>query len=134
MQNEVGGGSRTLVSCLGGQVVGYYSLAAGSVFHRVATSKARRNLPDPVPAVLLGRLAVDRNWQGRGLGGDLLRDAALRVAGAADTIGVRVFLVHALSDDARRFYERYGFRASPLEPMTLMITIDELRRGISQLQ
>jgi predicted N-acetyltransferase YhbS len=133
LPNEVAGASRTLVSCFDGRVVGYYSLAAGSVAHSVTTSRARRNMPDPIPAVLLGRLAVDRSWQARGLGGDLLQDAVLRTAGAADVIGVRVLIVHALSDDAKAFYERFGFRASPLEPMTLMVTIDELRRMLAGL-
>jgi GNAT superfamily N-acetyltransferase len=132
LPNEVAGASRTLVSGFGGRVVGYYSLAAGSVAHGVATSRARRNMPDPVPAVLLGRLAVDRSWQGKGLGGDLLQDAVLRTSGAADAIGVRVLIVHALSDAAKSFYERFGFRASPIEPMTLMITIDELRRMLGR--
>ena len=129
LQNEVAGASRTLVSCAGGRVVGFYSLAAASVNHGVATSRARRNTPDPIPAIVLGRLAVDTAFQGRGLGASLLQDAVLRAAGAADAIGVRVLLVHALSDDAKRFYERYGFRASPVEPMTLMVTLEELRRA-----
>jgi GNAT superfamily N-acetyltransferase len=129
--NEAEGASRTFVLCAGRRVIGYYSLAAGSVSHIAATGRARRNMPDPVPAVLLGRLAVDHAWQGKGLGADLLRDAVLRVLAAADTIGVRVLLVHAISEDAKRFYERHGFRASPIEPMTLMITIDEARRTIA---
>jgi GNAT superfamily N-acetyltransferase len=129
LPNEVGGASRTLVSCVAGRVVGFYSLAAASVVHAVATPRARRNMPDPVPAIVLGRLAVDRDFQGRGLGASLLQDAVLRAAGAADSIGVRVLLVHALSEEAKWFYERYGFRASPVEPMTLMVTLDELRRA-----
>ena len=79
----------------GRRVVGYYSLAAGSVLHTEATGRVRRNMPDPVPAALLGRLAIDQAWQGRGLGSALLRDAVLRVVGAAETIGVRALLVHA---------------------------------------
>ena len=130
LPNEVGGASRTLVTCADERVVGYYSLAAGSVLHSVATSRARRNMPDPVPAILLGRLAVDRSQQRAGLGGNLLRDAVLRVSAAADAIGVRVLIVHALSDVAKAFYERFGFRASPVEPLTLMITLEELRRMI----
>lgn len=89
-------------------------------------------MPDPLPAIVLGRLAVDRTFQGKGLGLSLLQDAVLRATGAADAIGVRVLLVHALSEDAKRFYERYGFRTSPVEPMTLMLTLDELRRLISE--
>jgi predicted N-acetyltransferase YhbS len=126
--NEAEGASRTFVVCSEQRVVGYYSLAAGSVLRSAATSKVRRNMPDPAPVVLLGRLAVDRAWQGKGLGADLLRDAVLRTLGAAESIGVRAMLVHAISDDAKTFYERHGFRPSPVEPMTLMITVDEAKR------
>ena len=129
--NEAAGASRTYVVCEGRRVVGYYSLAAGSVLHQIATGAVRRNMPDPVPVALLGRLAIDRRWQGRGLGQALLRDAILRVVGAAETIGVRALLVHAISDEARAFYERCGFRPSPVEPMTLMVTIDEARRMLA---
>jgi GNAT superfamily N-acetyltransferase len=87
-QNEAGGASRTYVIADGRRIVGYYSLAAGSVLHTAATGRVRRNMPDPVPAALLGRLAIDKAWQGRGLGSALLRDAVLRVIGAAGTIGV----------------------------------------------
>jgi GNAT superfamily N-acetyltransferase len=127
-RNETDGASRTFVLCGGPQVVGYYSLAAGSVLHTAATGKVRRNMPDPVPALLLARLAVDRAWHGKGLGADLLSDAVSRAIGAAETIGVRAILVHAISDEAKTFYEKHGFRPSPIEPMTLMVTIDEARR------
>jgi GNAT superfamily N-acetyltransferase len=113
-------------------VVGYYSLAAGSMLHRLATGSVRRNMPDPVPVALLGRLAIDRRRQGKGLGLALLRDAILRVVGAAETIGVRAMLVHAISDEARTFYEHWGFKPSPVDPMTLMITIDEARRMLAR--
>ena len=103
-QNEAGGASRTYVIAEGRRVVGYYSLAAGSVLHTAATGRVRRNMPNPVPAALLGRLAVDQGWQGNGLGAALLRDAVLRVIGAAETIGVRALLVHAISDEAKAFY------------------------------
>jgi GNAT superfamily N-acetyltransferase len=128
LHNELEGGSRTFVVCEGRRVVGYYSLAAGSVLAGVATGRVRRNMPDPIPIVLLGRLAIDRTWQGRGLGADLLRDAMLRVLAAGERIGVRAMLVHAISDQAKTFYERSGFRVSPIEPMTLMITLAETRR------
>jgi predicted N-acetyltransferase YhbS len=127
-RNEADGASRTFVVCVGRRVVGYFSLAAGSILHNAATGKVRRNMPDPVPALLLGRLAVDRTWQGKGLGADLLRDAVLRAVGAAESVGVRAILVHAISDEAKIFYEKHGFRSSPVEPMTLMITIDEAQR------
>jgi GNAT superfamily N-acetyltransferase len=128
LHNEVDGGSRTFVACAGRRVVGYYSLAAGSVMRGVATNRVRRNMPEPIPVILLGRLAIDRSWQGRGLGADLLRDAVLRMLSAGETIGVRAILVHAISDAAKSFYERHGFKASPIEPLTLMITMAEARR------
>jgi GNAT superfamily N-acetyltransferase len=130
-RNEADGASRTYVLPTSARVVGYYSLAAGSILHNMASGKIRRNMPNPVPVVLLGRLAVDRAWQGKGLGADLLRDAVLRTLGAAGTIGVRAMLVHAISDEAGRFYEKHGFRASAVEPMTLMITIEEALKAFS---
>jgi GNAT superfamily N-acetyltransferase len=127
-RNEAEGASRTFVTCSGRRVAGYYSLAAASVLREAATGSVRRNMPEPVPAVLIGRLAVDRAWRGRGLGADLLRDAVLRIVAAAETVGARAILVHAISQEAKAFYERHGFRASPLDPMTLMVTIEEARR------
>ena len=127
-RNEVEGASRTFVTCLSKRVVGYYSLAAASLLHTVATGRTRRNMPDPVPVVLLGRLAIDRSWQGKGLGADLLRDAVIRVLGAAEIIGVHAILVHAISEDAKTFYEKHGFPPSPVESMTLMITVEEARK------
>jgi predicted N-acetyltransferase YhbS len=127
-RNEAEGASRTFVACAGRCVVGYYSLAAGSILHTEATGKVRRNMPNPVPVLLLGRLAVDRAWHGKGLGADLLQDAVLRAIGAAETVGVRAILVHAISDEAKTFYEKHGFRPSPVEPMTLMITVEEAQR------
>jgi GNAT superfamily N-acetyltransferase len=127
-QNEASGASRTYVIAEGRRVVGYYSLAAGSVLHETATGRVRRNMPDPIPVALLGRLAIDRQWQGKGLGAALLRDAVLRVICAAGTIGVRALLVHAISDEAKAFYERWGFRSSPTDPSTLMITVEEAQR------
>jgi GNAT superfamily N-acetyltransferase len=130
--NEAAGASRTYVVCEGRQAVGYYSLAAGSMLRETATGTVRRNMPDPVPVALLGRLAIDRRWQGKGLGLALLRNAILRVVGAADTIGVRAMLVHAISDEARGFYEHWGFKPSPVDPMTLMITIEEAQRMLAK--
>jgi GNAT superfamily N-acetyltransferase len=127
-RNEAEGASRTFVCCAGNRVAGYYSLAAASVLREVATGIVRRNMPEPVPAVLIGRLAIDRAWQGKGLGADLLRDAVLRIVAAAETIGVRAILVHAISEDAKAFYEKHGFRASPLDPLTLMVTVEEVKR------
>lgn len=115
----------------GHRVVGYYALADGAIAPQRATGRVRRNMPDPIPIMLIGRLAVDRAYQGRGLGAGLRRDAILRTLQAADIGGIRAVLVHALSEEARRFYARCGFTASPLEPMTLMITVAEAQRLLS---
>ena len=101
-KNELLGASRTFVACADQRVVGYYALAAGSITHAMVSSKVRRNMPEPIPAVVLARLAIDKDWQGQGLGYSLLQDALLRCHAAAGYIGARVLLVHALSDDAKR--------------------------------
>lgn len=130
LANEGAGGSRTYVVCAGGRVIGYYALATGSVALAAATGRVRRNMPDPVPVMVLARLAVDRAYQDQGLGADLLRDATLRIFQAAEIGGIRAILVHAISEEAKRFYRRHGFVESPIDPMTLMITIADVKRAI----
>lgn len=130
-RNEAEGASRTFVTCIDCAVIGYYSLSAGSVLQRLATGRVRRNMPDPVPAILLGRLAVDTGWRGKGLGSDLVHDAVMRTLAAADIIGVRALLVHALSDEAKTFYQKHGFHESPVEANTLMITVAEAKRMLT---
>lgn len=125
LPNQDSGASRTYVIKTGMRVVGYYALAAGAVAQAEATGRTRRNMPDPVPVMVLGRLAIDAAYHGRGLGRALLRDAILRTLQAADIAGIRAMLVHAISDEAKRFYERCGFQASPIDPMTLMITLHD---------
>lgn len=132
LQNEAGGASRTYVVCAGRKVAGYYSLAVGAVAHAEASGRVKRNMPDPVPVMLLGRLAVDRGFHGRGIGTGLLQDAVLRTVQAGDIAGIRAILVHAISDVARHFYEGYGFRPSPLDPMTLTITVKEAKKLIER--
>jgi len=117
------------VVCEAERVVGYYALASGAVTIDEAASGLRRNMPDPVPVVLLARVAISRSFQGRGLGRALMQDAARRVLHAADAIGIRGLLVHALDDSAKSFYQRLGFDESPLDPMTLMITLADLRES-----
>ena len=129
--NQVSGASRTYVVCDGNQVIGFYALASGVVAVRDAPGRFRRNMPDPIPIVLLGRLAVDRNWQGRGIGRALFRDAARRVVNAADAIGIRGIVVHAISEEAKSFHLALGFEASPLEPMTLMVTLADVRAALA---
>lgn len=126
LANEQSGASRTYVVCSGSRVVAFYSLATGAVARQEATGRLRRNMPDPIPVMVLGRLAVDLTWQGKGLGTALLRDAVLRTVQAANIGGIRAILVHAISEDARRFYEHCGFSASPVDPMTLMISIADV--------
>jgi GNAT superfamily N-acetyltransferase len=131
LANEGTGASRTYVVCAGGWVVGYYVLASGGVAHVQAPGRVRRNMADPVPVMLLGRLAVDRAWQGRDLGRSLLRDAVLRILQAAEIGGIRAILVHAISEGAKRFCQRCGFGESPIDPMTLMITVADPRKALS---
>jgi GNAT superfamily N-acetyltransferase len=128
LQNEGTGASRTYVVRAGGRIAGYYTLAVGAIAHAQAPGRIRRNMPDPVPAMVLGRLAVDKAYQGSGIGTGLLRDAVLRTVQAADIAGIRVILVHAISTTAKRLYEKYGFVASPVDPLTVMITVGEAVR------
>lgn len=125
LKNEVSGASRTFVICQDRQVVGYYSLATGSVEHRDAPGKIRRNMPNPIPVMVLGRLAVDQQSQQTGLGRGLLKDALLRSLSVSKHAGVRALLVHALSEDAKKFYAHSGFLESPLDPMTLLIALQD---------
>ncbi|HBC41308.1 MAG TPA: GNAT family N-acetyltransferase [Pseudanabaena sp.] len=125
IKNEIEGASRTYVLCNGDVVIGFYCLANGSVFQSVATGKVRRNMPDPIPVMVIGRLAIDRSWQGKGLGHALLKDAILRTLQASEIAGIRAILVHAISENAKVFYEKCGFTASPIDEMTLMIRIKD---------
>lgn len=125
MKNHLSGASRTfVVTDIDNRVFAYYALAAGAVSHQISTTSVRRNMPDPVPVMVLARLAVDRRAQGHKLGAALLQDAVARVKLVAQNAGVRALLVHALHDRAKQFYEHYGFQASPLHPMTLMLRLD----------
>jgi GNAT superfamily N-acetyltransferase len=124
LTNHLNGASRTFVVVDPDQCVfGYYALAAGAVTHQDATSAIRRNMPDPVPVMVLARLAVDARAQGIKLGAALLQDAVTRVRSVAENAGVRALLVQALNERAKQFYEYYGFRASPVHPMTLMLPL-----------
>jgi len=114
------------------EVIGYYSLSAGMISHEAAPKAMRRNMPDPLPVLLLGRLAVDRRYHNQGLGRALLRDATLRAVNVAGNAGVFAILVHALSDDAKQFYRSCGFVESPLQPMTLLMTIETVRSILAE--
>ena len=122
--NQASGASRTfVVADASGRVMGCYALAAGAVAHETATSAVRRNMPDPVPVLVLGRLAVDRQAQGMKLGAALLQDAVKRAISVSADAGIRALLVHALSERAKHFYLYYGCQASTLHPMTLMMRL-----------
>ena len=130
LANQASGASRTFVVVgAGRRVIGYYALAAGAVAHRGAPGSIRRNMPDPVPVMVLARLAVDRSTQGKQLGGALLKDAVLRTLAIAENAGVRALLVHAMHQRAKAFYLHYGFEQSPIDPMALMLRLPEPRKS-----
>jgi GNAT superfamily N-acetyltransferase len=128
LANQATGASRCFVTCRDGRVVGYYALATGSVQHLEASRRIGQGMPDPIPVVLLGRLAVDQKEQGRRLGSNLLRDAIARTVEAAEVIGIRALLVHALHERARDFYLHYDFEPSPTDPLHLMLLMKDARK------
>lgn len=128
LSNQLSGASRTFVILDQEEhVLGYYAMAAGAVSHRMATDGVRRNMPDPIPVMVLARLAIDQRVQGIKLGAALLQDAVNRAVAVSQNAGVRALLVHALHDRAKRFYEHYGFQESPHHPMTLMLRLNTVR-------
>ena len=127
-ENEI---SRTYVTTRENRVVGYYSLAFGSISHEDATQKIKDALPQyPIPIILLARLAVDVKEKGHGLGKGLMRDALLRTVQAADIGGLRAMLTHAKDEDAKSFYEKYGFESSPTNELHLMLSIKDIRANL----
>lgn len=130
--NNAAGASRTYVACEGARVIGYYALAAGSIIVDGAPGRLRRNMPDPISVAFLARLAVDSAYQGRGIGRSLFRDGARRVAHAAEAIGIRGIVVHAISEDARQFYLKLGFDPFPHVPMTLAVTLSDVRAALHE--
>lgn len=132
LANHVQGASRCFVTCRDSRVVGYYALASSSVQQRDVAGKVRRNMLDPVPVILLSRLAVDRKEQGSGLGKNLLRDAILRSVDASEIIGVRSLLVHALNDTARAFYAHFDFEPSPTDPLHLLLLMKDARSAVGR--
>jgi GNAT superfamily N-acetyltransferase len=128
--NQAAGFARTYATTAHGRVVGFYSLSASNVARSTAPGALRRNSPDPIPVILLGRLAVDVEHQGRGLGSQLLRDALARSARAATVVGVRALLVHAASADAAGFYTSFGFVASAVAPATLFLPMERIAASV----
>jgi len=124
LRNQQEGASRCFVVCdENRRVVGYYALAAGSVSHAEAPGKLKRNMPDPIPVAVLGRLAVHQDWMEKGLGKGLLKDAVQRTLQTAQQMGIRALLCHAIDDSAKDFYVHHGFIESPTNSMTMMLPI-----------
>ncbi|MGD9172195.1 MAG: GNAT family N-acetyltransferase [Candidatus Thiodiazotropha sp.] len=132
LKNQDTGACRTFVVCEDNTtVIGYYALATGSIERVAATGNFSRGMPQPIPVIVLGRLAIDLNHQGKHLGAALLKDAMLRTLSIASNVGVRGLLVHAISEEAMRFYLQYGFQESPIEPMTLLLSVKNIGRHLS---
>lgn len=127
LKNQASGASRCFVLCDGKTVIGYYTLSAGAISHEAAPKSMRHNMPDPLPVLLLGRLAINKSYHNKGLGSALLRDAMIRAVSVASDAGVFAILIHALSEQAKRFYISRGFKESPLQSMTLMMTLETVR-------
>lgn len=127
LKNDSSGATRTFVLCAEGtrRVIGYYSLSTGSIQREDVTGAFRRNMPEPIPVIIIARLAVDLAHQHQRFGGKLLREAVLRVILVSKTVGVRGAIVHALTDDAKAFYKRFGFVESPIQPHTLMLSLKD---------
>ncbi|MDJ0675383.1 MAG: GNAT family N-acetyltransferase [Calothrix sp. MO_167.B42] len=130
LKNHEGDTARTYVVTVENQVIGYYCLAASSVARLTATSKVKRNAPDSIPCMLIGRLAVDVEWEGRGIGSGLLRDAIFRTLNVAEIAGVRCILVHAKDEESKNFYLKRRFQESPVQPLTLMMTLKDIRASL----
>jgi GNAT superfamily N-acetyltransferase len=127
LSNQSAGGAQTYAAILDGRVIGYYSLSTASVEYEAATERMKKGLAHhPIPVLLIARLAVDRAWQGKGLGAGLLLDSLRRVLSAADIVGIRAVLVHAKDDAARRFYEHFEFDPSPVDPLHLFLLVKEI--------
>ena len=131
--NQASDASRTFVIAQGAAVIGYYCLAAGAIGRADAPKNLQRNRPDPLPVMVLGRLAIHQDHQQRGIGTALLQDAMLRTLHAAEQVGMTALMVHALSEEARRFYLSRGFLASPVQAMTLFLPMATLRRGLGMV-
>lgn len=128
-----GRSARTYVLTIGSQVVGYYCLAVGQVMRsNLPNARLRRNAPDEIPVIVLGRLAVDVRFASHGLGAALLQDAFLRSLRASEAVGVRAILVHAIDDHACAFYRRFGFLPFPTNPLTLVLPMETAKQAIDQ--
>ena len=132
LKNQENGASRTFVICYDDHVIGYYALATGSVERINSPKSIARNMPDPIPVIVLARLAIDQKFKRNRLGSALLKDAMLRTLTIADNVGVRALLVHTISENAKNFYLEYGFQETIFEPMTLMFSINNLKDVVNR--
>ncbi|HEY1160434.1 MAG TPA: GNAT family N-acetyltransferase [Terracidiphilus sp.] len=131
LQNQSAGAAQTYVGLAGGVVIGYYSLAVGQIEYSDAPERLQKGLArHPVPIMLLARLAVHKDWQKKGVGRALLRDAMLRTLQAADIAGIRALAVHAKDEQVRRYYEQFDFVASPADPLHLLVLLKDIRRRV----
>lgn len=126
LRNQAEGASRTWVVLDGSTVVAFYASSTAVVLRSTAPGRAARNQPDPLPALLLGRLAVDERHHGGGLGAALLKHFLLKALEVAELVGVRLLLVHAANPAAAAFYEHHGFERSPLDELTLLLLVKDL--------
>lgn len=132
-QNQQAGAAQTYVGIVGEVIVGYHTLAVGHVTLEDAPERLTKGLAKhPVPIMLLARLATDLQWQGKGVGKALLKDAMQRTLQAAEIAGIRALAVHAKDEEARRFYEHFDFIPSPTDPMHLFVLLKDVRRIVSE--
>lgn len=131
LQNQAANAAQTYVGLVEGVVIGYYSLAVGYVEYAEAPERLQKGLArHPVPIMLLARLAVHKDWQKKGVGRGLLKDAVLRTLQAADIAGIRALAVHAKDDEARRYYEQFDFVASPTDQFHLFVLLKDIRKRV----
>ena len=132
IKNDITDASRTYVVCCDKIVVAYYSLHLGCIQHKEALGKIKLNMPEPIPALVLGRLAVDVKHQGKGLARVLIKDMFLRAIQVSDLAGTKAVLVKALNEDVTAFYQSFGFVQSKTNPLLLMKAISEVRVSFEQ--
>ena len=132
MQNQKANSARTFVVCQNNRVAGFYSLAVGSIEHDIAGIRIKKGLArHPIPVMILARLAVDLDYQKKGIESGLLKDALLRTLDASEYAGIRAIFVHAKDEGARKFYSHFGFESSPIDPLKLMLLIKDIRKSIA---
>jgi len=128
LKNERGDASRCFVICDHNKVVGYYALSTGSVEHKETPSALKRNMPDPIPVLVLGRLAIDKNYQGQSFGKHLLKDCLLRVIAVSEHVAFKALMIHAIDEAAKEYYINFGFLESPTNDLTVYLPMKQIRK------